>query len=313
LVKYIASLARLGMLYLMYLKLLQSIINQKMKITGIFTIFLLMALNSNSQNKIYLWPGVVPGEKEAKHEPVLAANQSGNVIRMTDVNNPALLVYEPQKSLNNGAAVIICPGGGYVTLAMNKEGSEVAGWFNKMGYTAFVLQYRVPEKRYGALQDIQRAMRIIKNSASKWKIDPDKLGVIGFSAGADLCAKLSTEYEVKTYPETDELDKISCRPAFAMIIYPGYLDMGPGKSLTPELSKMDKNTPVTFVFQAADDDSGKSSLIYADALRAAKVSVECHLVPKGGHGYGMRPGNPAAETWPKYAEIWLKGTAMPDH
>lgn len=277
-----------------------------MKSVLILSLFSLFTLSMNAQNKIYLWPGAVPGETEAKHESVLADNQSGNVMRVTNVNNPLFLVYEPKKSVSNGAAVIICPGGAYVTLAMNKEGSEVAEWFNKMGFTAFVLQYRVPEKRYGALQDIQRAMRIIRNDAAKWKINPDKLGVIGFSAGADLCAKLSTEYDAKTYPEVDALDKISCRPAFAMVIYPGYLDMGPGKSLTPELSKMDDKTPVTFVFQAADDNSGKSSLIYADALRAAKVPVELHLVTKGGHGYGMRPGNPAAEAWPKYAEVWLK-------
>jgi acetyl esterase/lipase len=281
-----------------------------MKFTLILFLFSLVAWNAHAQNKIYLWPGAVPGETEAKHEPVLADNQSGNVIRMTNVNNPMLIVYEPKKEVNNGHSVIICPGGGYVTLAMNKEGSEVAEWFNKLGFTAFVLQYRVPEKRYGALQDIQRAIRVIRSNASKWKLDPDKLGVIGFSAGADLCAKLSTEYEVKTYPEIDAADKISCRPAFAMIIYPGYLDMGPNKSLTPELSKMDDKTPVSFVFQAADDASGKSSLIYADALRAAKVPVEMHLVPKGGHGYGMRPGNPAAEAWPKYAEVWLKDNVI---
>jgi len=281
----------------------------------LITIFLfsILALSIKAQNKVYLWPGAVPGETEAKHEPVLADNQSGNVTRLTNVNNPAFLVYEPQKSVSNGYSVIICPGGGYLTLAMNKEGSEVAEWFNKMGFTAFVLQYRTPDKRTGALQDLQRAMRVIRSNASKWKIDPDKLGVIGFSAGADLGAKLSTEYDVKTYPEVDAIDKISCHPAFAMIIYPGYLDMGPGKSLTPELSKMDNNTPVTFVFQAADDASGKSSLIYADALRAAKVSVECHLVPKGGHGYGMRPGNPAAEAWPKYAEVWLKENVLNSH
>ncbi|MGZ3756663.1 MAG: alpha/beta hydrolase [Mucilaginibacter sp.] len=278
----------------------------KTKIVFLLSVALLFALNISAQTKEYLWPGAVPGETEAKHEPVLAENQSGNVIRMTNVTNPAFIVYQPQQSINNGASVIICPGGSYLTLGMNKEGTEIAEWFNKLGFTAFVLQYRVPEKRYGALQDIQRAMRLIKNDAAKWKINPDKLGVIGFSAGADLCAKLSTEYDIKTYPKVDAIDDISSHPAFAMIIYPGYLDMGPGKSLTPELSKMDANTPVSFVFQAADDASGKSSLIYADALRAAKVSVECHLVPKGGHGYGMRPGNPAAEAWPKYAEIWLK-------
>ena len=268
------------------------------------------ALKMNGQQKIYLWPGAVPGETEAKHEPVLADNQSGNVLRVTNVTNPAMLVFAAPASTANGAAVIICPGGSYLTLGMNKEGSEIAEWFNKLGFTAFVLQYRVPEKRFGAVQDIQRAMRLIRADAAKWKINSDKLGVIGFSAGADLCAKLSTQFDNKNYPRVDAADDLSCRPAFAMIIYPGYLDMGPGKSLTPELSKMDSNTPVTFIFQAADDASGKSSLIYADALRGAKVSVECHLVPKGGHGYGMRASNPAAEAWPKYAEIWLNNYVL---
>ena len=240
----------------------------------------------------------------------MADNQSGNVLRVTNVTNPAMLVFAAPASTANGAAVIICPGGSYLTLGMNKEGSEIAEWFNKLGFTAFVLQYRVPEKRFGAVQDIQRAMRLIRADAAKWKINSDKLGVIGFSAGADLCAKLSTQFDNKNYPRVDAADDLSCRPAFAMIIYPGYLDMGPGKSLTPELSKMDSNTPVTFIFQAADDASGKSSLIYADALRGAKVSVECHLVPKGGHGYGMRAGNPAAEAWPKYAEIWLNNYVL---
>jgi len=273
-------------------------------------LFALSAIKVNAQTKIYLWPGAVPGETEGKHEPVLAENQTGNVLRVTNVTNPAMLVFPAPASTANGAAVIICPGGSYLTLGMNKEGSEIAEWFNKLGFTAFVLQYRVPDKRFGAVQDIQRAMRLIRTDAAKWKINPDKLGVIGFSAGADLCAKLSTQFDNKSYPPVDAADNLSCRPAFAMIIYPGYLDMGPGKSLTPELSKMDSNTPVTFIFQAADDASGKSSLIYADALRGAKVSVECHLVPKGGHGYGMRPGNPAAEAWPKYAEVWLNNYVL---
>ena len=276
-----------------------------MKSTFLISIFSLFALTLSAQTKIYLWPGAVPGETEAKHEPVLADNQSGNVTRLTNVNNPAILVYEPQ-SAENGYSVVICPGGGYETLAMNKEGSEVAEWFNKMGFTAFVLEYRTPAKRAGALQDLQRAMRVIKANAAKWKIDPAKLGVIGFSAGADMAAKLNSEFDVATYPAVDDMDKLSCKPAFAMIIYPGYLDMGPGKSLTPELSNMNPETPVSFVFQAADDASGRSSVIYALALQAAKAPVELHLVPKGGHGYGMRPGNPAAEAWPKYAEAWLK-------
>jgi len=276
-----------------------------MKHTILLSIFSLFALSMSAQTKIYLWPGAVPGETEAKHEPVLADNQTGNVTRLTNVNNPALLVYEPQ-SAKNGYSVVICPGGGYETLAMNKEGSEVAEWFNKMGYTAFILEYRTPNKRLGALQDLQRAMRVIKSEAARYKIDANKVGVIGFSAGADMAAKLNSEFDVATYTPVDDKDKLSCKAAFSMIIYPGYLNDGPNKTLTPELAKLDANTPPTFVFQAADDASGGSSVTYAVALQKAKVPVEFHLVPKGGHGYGMRPGNPAAEAWPKYAEVWLK-------
>jgi len=277
-----------------------------MKTAWICCAFLITTLSVRAQTKTYLWPGAVPGETEAKHEPVLAANQSGNVRRTTNVTNPAILAFQPQASLSNGYSVVICPGGGYETLATDKEGSEIAQWFNKMGYTAFVLEYRTPLKRLGALQDLERAMRVIKGNAAKWKIDPDKVGVIGFSAGADMAAKLSTQYEANAYTPVDELDKLPIKPAFAMIIYPGYLNDGPGKTLTPELSKMDANTPTTFVFQAADDGSGGSSTAYALALQKAKSPVEFHLVPKGGHGYGMRAGNPAAEAWPAYAETWLK-------
>ncbi|MFD0748827.1 alpha/beta hydrolase [Mucilaginibacter calamicampi] len=268
------------------------------------------ALSTNAQTKTYLWPGAVPGETEAKHEPVLSANQSGNVKRTTNVTNPAILAFQPQPSLNNGYSVVVCPGGGYETLATDKEGSEIAQWFNKMGYTAFVLEYRTPQKRLGALQDLERAMRVIKSNAAKWKIDPDKLGVIGFSAGADMAAKLSTQYDKNAYTPADDLDKLPIKPAFAMIIYPGYLNDGPNRTLTPELSKMDANTPTTFVFQAADDGSGGSSVTYALALQKAKAPVEFHLVPKGGHGYGLRAGNPAAEVWPTYAEAWLKANVL---
>jgi len=278
------------------------------KLAFLFSLSLMISLSSHAQTKTYLWSGAVPGETEAKHEPVLAANQSGNVRRTTNVTNPAILAFLPTQS--NGYSVVICPGGGYETLAMDKEGSEVAQWFNKMGYTAFVLEYRTPNKRLGALQDLERAVRVIKSNAAKWKIDPEKVGVIGFSAGADMAAKLSTQYMDNAYTPVDDLDKLSTKPAFAMIIYPGYLNDGPNKTLTPELSGIDANTPVTFVFQAADDGSGGSSTTYALALQKAKAPVEFHLVPKGGHGYGMRPGNPAAEAWPGYAEVWLKANVL---
>ncbi len=155
------------------------------------------------------------------------------------------------------------------------------------------------------MQDVQRAIRIIRSKAKGWDLNSDKLGVMGFSAGGSLSARASTMYENKTYESVDNMDAVSCKPNFAMLIYPAYLDRGENRSLTPEL-KVNENTPPTFIFQTADDRLANSALVYTKALRDAKVPVELHLLPEGGHGYGMRPGIVAAETWPKLAEKWLK-------
>lgn len=264
-------------------------------------------LTSYGQTKdtIYLWPDKVPGEKDAKHDPVQTSNTADNVIRLTDVTNPSIIVFKPEASVSNGVGIIVCPGGGYNILAIDKEGYEIAEWLNKLGFTAFVLQYRVPDKQAGALNDIQRAIRIVRDKSAIWKLNPDKLGVLGFSAGGSLCARAGTRYNIETYVPVDKIDSLSCRPDFAVLIYPAYLDKGENRRLTPELL-VDNNTPPMFIFGTADDDYGNSSLIIATALRDNKVPVELHLLPHGGHGYGMRPGNIAAETWPKLAEIWLE-------
>ncbi len=275
-------------------------------ITTTFLAFLLF-LGSSAQQKVIikLWPGDVPGETEAKHEPVQTDNTSGNVTRITDITDPGMIVFPASADNNNGAGVVICPGGGYSILAIDLEGYEIAQWLNDLGFTAAVLQYRVPKKQEGALQDVQRALRIIRSKAGKWNLDPNKLGVMGFSAGGSLSARASTLYNETTYPKVDAADELSCRPDFTMLIYPAYLDKGENRSLTPEL-KVDENTPPTFIFQTADDHVGNSSLVYATALRDAKVPVELHILPEGGHGYGLRQGSEAAETWPKLAEKWLK-------
>ena len=277
----------------------------KILITGL-AVFM-MILESSAQQKVIikLWPEAVPGETEAKHEPVKTDNTSGNVTRITDITDPAMVVFPASANNNNGAGVVVCPGGGYSILAIDKEGYEIAEWLNKLGFTAAVLQYRVPKKQEGALQDVQRALRIMRAKASKWNLNPEKLGVMGFSAGGSLSARASTLYNEKTYAKVDNVDDLSCRPDFALLIYPAYLDQGENRSLTPEL-KVDTNTPPTFIFQSADDRLANSSLVYAGALRDANVPVELHLVPTGGHGYGMRPGNEAAETWPGLAEKWMK-------
>ena len=272
----------------------------------IFAAFMMMFyLSSFSQKKmIELWPDKVPGEIKAKSDPVIAPSKNDNVLRIAEVTNPKLEVFIPEKMNDKHSAVIVCPGGGYTILAYDKEGIEIAKWLNKLGYAAFVLQYRVPKKKLGALQDLQRAIRIVRNDSAKWNINPDRIGVIGFSAGASLCARSATIFDQKTYTPIDKSDILSCRPSYVMLIYPAYLDQGENHSLTPEL-KLTKYVPPVFMFQASDDPCGNSSLVMAKALRDAKLSVELHIVPKGGHGYGLRPGELAPETWPSLAEMWL--------
>ena len=260
---------------------------------------------SQNPSPVYLWPGQVPGETESKHEPVQTPNTERDVIRLTDVTNPAFLVFKPAKEANNGAGVIVCPGGGYSILAINLEGYEIATWLAKQGFTAFVLQYRVPKKQEGALMDAQRAIRIIRKDASSYGLKSNKLGIMGFSAGGSLSARAATLYTKKSYSPIDATDSISCRPDFALLIYPAYLDQGANRTLTPELI-VNKNTPPMFLFATADDSWGNSALVMATALRDSKVPVELHFMAKGGHGYGLRPGNIAGETWPKLAEKWLK-------
>jgi acetyl esterase/lipase len=268
---------------------------------------IMVTQTSFSQNKdlVRLWPGKVPGETKEKTVAVTGASENDNIIRISEVTDPAFEVFLPKKSVKNGAAVIVCPGGGYNILAWDLEGTEIAAWLNKNGYAAFVLQYRVPQKREGALQDVQRAMRIVRNDASKYEVDPEKIGVMGFSAGGSLTARTATLFHKKTYPPVDKADSLSCRPSFSMLIYPAYLDQGPGLSLTPEL-QISSETPPMFIFQTADDQYGNSALVMAQALRNAKIPMELHLLPAGGHGYGLRPGNIAAETWPGLAEKWMK-------
>jgi acetyl esterase/lipase len=274
-----------------------------------FLILLILTLSVNafSQKKelINLWPGKVPGEVKEKLPPAFAASEKDGIIRYSEVTDPAMEVWLPDRASSNGSAVIVCPGGGYQILAYDLEGTEIAAWLNKNGYTAFVLQYRIPDKKAGALQDVQRALRLVRSNAPKWNINPEKIGVMGFSAGGSLSARASTLFLKKTYPPVDKADSLSCRPSFAMLIYPAYLDQGPGLTITPELEISNKMPPV-FIFQTADDPYGNSALVMAGALRMASVPVELHLMPQGGHGYGLRPGKTAAETWPLLAEKWLK-------
>lgn len=278
----------------------------KFYVLGLILCCAVSAIIGQERDTVYLWPGQVPGEPAAKHPPTQSPNTTGDVTRLTDITNPGFVVFEPDATLANGIGIIVCPGGGYSILAIDKEGYEVAAWLNTLGYTAFVLQYRVPDKQEGALQDVQRAIRIVRQNSTTWNIDPDQIGVLGFSAGGSLTARASTLYRSNTYPAQDLMDSLSCRPNFSILIYPAYLDKGENRKLTPEL-KVNQDTPPMFIFATADDVYGNSALVMAGALRDSKVPVELHFLPKGGHGYGLRPGNIAAETWPPLVENWLKG------
>lgn len=264
-----------------------------------------MTNDAQIRDTIYLWPNKVAGQIEEKKEATQSLHKSGNVLRLSEVTNPAIVVFEPKASNNNGVGIIICPGGGYGILAIDLEGYEIAAWLNELGFTAYVLQYRVPNKRKEALYDLQRAIRVIRNKTAKSNLNKRKLGVLGFSAGGSLSARASTRFDEQTYVETDIIDSISSRPDFALLIYPAYLDEGENRKLTPELL-VDAQTPPMFIFATADDTYGNSALVMATALRDYKVPVELHLLPKGGHGYGIRSGNIAAETWPSLAKNWLQ-------
>ena len=269
-------------------------------------IFIVMCMHQLiAQDTIHLWPGNVPGETKAKAAAIMSDKTDRNVACIAEITNPLITVHKPEKSKNNGAGIIVCPGGGYYILAIDLEGSEIAAWLCDLGFTAFVLQYRVPQKQAGALMDAQRAMRIIRSKADEWDMNKEKIGILGFSAGGSLAARTSTLYEKQTYEPVDDKDKLSCKPDFSLLIYPAYLDKGENRTLTPEL-EVDSLTPPMYLFATADDKHANSALVMAGALRDANVPVALHILPEGGHGYGLRPGNIAGETWPALAEEWFK-------
>jgi len=261
-----------------------------------------------AQTPIELWPGKVPGEHGAKHAPHIATPPKRippeKVPLITDVTDPLVTVYEPSAD-NRHTGIIICPGGGNKYLSIDSEGTAVARRFTEMGFTAFVLQYRVPDKRDGALQDIQRAIRLIRSQATRWQLDPGKIGVMGFSAGGNLAARASTEFRRHTYTPVDRADSASCRPDFAVLCYPGGMATGREHTLIPELT-VDSLTAPTFIVVANDDPIGVP-LSYAYALHDAKVPMELHVFPSGGHGFGLHPGNGADFDWPPMAQNWITG------
>lgn len=287
-------------------------------VLSFFLVLPFTASAAKSPQPILLWPGDAPGEKgDIGPEKDITTEKDGliagkRVIRLGNVSRPTITVYHPPKSKDTGCAVVVCPGGGYYILAMDLEGTEICEWFNSIGVTAVLLKYRVParqgQERYAApLQDAQRALGLVRYHAAEWKIDSKRIGVLGFSAGGHLSAAASTLYQKRTYDIIDAADHESCRPDFAMIIYPGYLAAkGEENKLAPEL-KVTTNTPPAFLVQTQDDGVGvANSLVYAMALQNLKVPAEMHIYPTGGHGYGLRHSAKSVSHWPQRAEDWMR-------
>lgn len=248
-----------------------------------------------------IWPDKRPAEVTLEKGKMKQEMGDDGILRIQQMPVPTLQKFPVVKS-PKGKVVIVCPGGGYQILAVNHEGTEIAQWLNALGYTAYVLRYRVPDNREGALQDVQRAIRIARAE------NPGKqVGVMGFSAGASLTARAATRFQSPSYTATDETDTQSARPDFAALIYPAYMDEGEHHTLTPELT-ITEQTPPFFVFQTADDHYGNSALVISQALRNHKIPVQLHIYEKGGHGYGLRANlAEAASKWPKLMEEWLLG------
>lgn len=237
-----------------------------------------------------------------------------NIIRITKVNRPAIEFYKAPDVKPNAPAVVIFPGGGYNVLAYDLEGTEIAEWLNSLGIHAIVVKYTVPgNQREAALKDAQRAMGIVRSKAKEWGINPNEVGVLGFSAGGHLAANLSTNYEKRNYELIDDADKLSCRPDFTVLIYPAYIYREDDKRQSAPEIKVDAKTPPAFIVQTLDDRRlVDSAFNYTRDLKDAKVDAELHLYAKGGHGYGMRPSDNPISGWPILCADWLKRTTQQD-
>ncbi len=263
---------------------------------------------------IALWPGTPPGKIAAKGEEKDTTDEKGgkvagkSVIRLGNVSSPTLTIYKPAGDKSSGTAVLVCPGGGYHILAMDLEGTEVCEWLNTLGVTAGLLKYRVPKSEgeprpIEALQDAQRAMSLLRGRAEELKLDAKRIGVLGFSAGGHLSARLSTNYAKRAYEAIDGQDHVACKPDFAVLVYPAYLI---SKEAEQELP-VDSQTPPMFLTMAADDPVDADNVLkFSLALKHAKVPVELHLYPRGGHGFGLRRTEAACTQWPDRVADWMR-------
>ncbi len=283
---------------------------------------------SGGHRQIPIWPGTPPGARPMRGPEVAATvvDPAGHAklvagkpwVYVDRVSQPTMTVYSPA-GRNTGAAVVVFPGGGYSILAIDLEGTEVCDWLTSRGITCVLLKYRVPCAKTGpyrdcltALQDAQRTVGLLRSRAAEWHVDPHRIGVIGFSAGGHMVAALSTHFDRRLYRPVDAADTVSCRPDFAIALYPGHLAVPERRfALNPDI-RVSSRTPPTFLVQAEDDpvDPVENSLVYHAALRKAGVPAELHLYVKGGHAFGLRRTSLPITAWPELVENWLGTIGM---
>ncbi|MFO0907543.1 MAG: alpha/beta hydrolase [Isosphaeraceae bacterium] len=264
-----------------------------------------------------LWPGSPPGEtgKVAEEKATTQTRNGRSVVTsVTNVSRPSLSVYPAPAATATRTAIVVCPGGGYNNLAWDHEGEQVARWLNSIGVTAAVLKYRVP-RREGtptdrpppqALMDAQRALSLVRNKAAEWNLDPQRIGMLGFSAGGHLTAWASSQFDQRSYKPIDSVDQTGCRPDFAVLIYPGGILQRGTTQLAPEIRVTSQTPPMFFAHAGDDRVSPENSVALYIALKRAGVPGELHIYNSGGHGFGMRSGPKPSATWPARCEAWLR-------
>ena len=270
-----------------------------------------------------LWPDGAPGAIEFK----IWERETYIFGRVRNVREPSLTIYLPPEDKASGTAVVICPGGGYKTLAIKKEGYKIAAWLNSLGVAGFVLKYRHHQHAHPIpLMDAQRAIRMVRSRSEEWNVDPDKVGIMGFSAGGHVASTLGTHFDTKTDGKSDPIDKIDCRPDFMILIYPvvsmldhvthkgskiNLLGENPKESIVEELSnelQVTKKTPPTFLVHAKDDKTvlPENTIYFYRALRKAAVPAEMHIYENGGHGFGLGIRGGLVASWPQRCMDWMR-------
>ena len=284
---------------------------------------------------INLWDGVAPGSEKFTGKE--ATDERGNAeqsdLWIGRVSQPSVTVLAPPEYERNGTGVVICPGGGYGGLSWEKEGLEMGRWFNKRGITAFVLKYRHGggvHQHPIPLNDIRRAMRIVRSQAEEWKLDPARIGVMGFSAGGHLASSVGTHADAGSKEATDPIEREGSRPDFMVLIYPvismdekithaGSLENLLGEKPDPQFVELMSNdrqvtdqTPPTFIAHASDDQAVpvENALRFYRALIDHKVPAELHIFAEGGHGFGMRNKDKPVVEWPNLLANWLKSRQL---